>query len=138
MKSVYQHLTERSAPINKTELKIGEVYDGCVYLGELDGYNYYVAPKDTGKELPWAEAIKYCKNLKVDKLSDFFLPNKDELFFAYRQYKKHNLDFVKQLYWSSSEYSPTTAYLQGFANGNVYHNTKTSAVAFIAFRKEPI
>lgn len=136
MKSVYLHLTERSAPISKTELKVGEVYDDCIYLGDFEGYSYYMAPKNTQTEMTWEKAIEYCKNLKVGKLSDFFLPNKDELFFAYEQSTRYDLGTSSERYWSSSEDSEYDAWGIRFTVGAVLHLTKVFDNDVRAFRKE--
>ena len=53
MKSFKEFLNERSAHISKTELKVGEVYDDCIYIGEFKDYNYYVVPKELERRLIW-------------------------------------------------------------------------------------
>jgi len=77
-------------------------------------------------------AAKYCRELNIDGVDDWYLPSKEELNLVYLAKDK-----IIQLcgngetfhgangYWSSSEYSVTYAWIQGFGNGFHGYNLKT-------------
>ena len=137
LKTFAEFLNERSAPSNKTELKIGEVYDGCVYLGEFKGHNYYVVPRGEEQKLPWIVAIEYCNHLTFGGHSDFFLPDTEELYFAYEQHYDYSVNF-DGYYWSSSNYSDNSAHCLNFSRGYQFTERKTNSEKVRAFRKEII
>ena len=68
-------------------------------------------------------AARLCGDLVEGGYSDWYLPSKDELEKLYiNQVAIGN--FAIDFYWSSSEFSDTTAYLQFFGNGIFFGTTK--------------
>jgi len=81
----------------------------------------------------WQAAIDYCQALTYAGFADWRLPNKKELESIY-QYQASNpegkevLNFVSDVYWSSTTYalSSTDAWYVDFSNGYVNYSYKTS------------
>jgi hypothetical protein len=70
--------------------------------------------------------------------SDWFLPSRDELDFMYKNLKQKNLGgFSSGWYWSSSQYSESSAYCQNFGDGRQegYGGGKTSTYSVRAARQ---
>ena len=111
-------LQERS--FKKAELNVGDSIEGGIYLGQYKGEDYIITPKRQEKYLKWEEAVQYCKGLELNGYSDWFLPNSNELFFAYEQFQANpnKLDFENNYYWSSEEFSNILAHHQDFTRGN--------------------
>lgn len=63
-------------------------------------------------------AASLCKNLTLNGFSDWFLPSKDELNLMYLNLKKTGLhEFGDYWYWSSSQISDRSVWIQGFSYG---------------------
>jgi hypothetical protein len=77
-------------------------------------------------------AAKYCRELNIDGIADWYLPSKEELNLIYLAKNKifklygENESFIDGGYWSSSEYSSTYSWGQGFGSGD------TGGLRFIA------
>ena len=132
-----EFLAERASMNKPIELKVGMELGGGLYLGEFKGEHYIVSHYNTEKELPWKEAIEYCKNLSEGGYSDWFLPNKEELKFAYTQFKANLdvLDFDNAWYWSNEVYNDHNSYITDF-NGAYQGGCSITAKKHVrAFRK---
>lgn len=71
----------------------------------------------------------------INNYSDWFLPSKDELNLVYSNLKVKGVgDFIKDAYWSSSEYDNLYAWLQDFNNGGVYYGRKSDIYYIRAIR----
>ncbi len=63
-------------------------------------------------------AARICNDLVLNGYSDWFLPSKDELNLMYQNLKKKGIGgFADDYYWSSSEYSSTSAWTKGYNLG---------------------
>jgi len=71
----------------------------------------------------WFDAMELCKNYKGEGFDDWRLPTKEELNELYKYHKKFG-GFVANYYWSSSEYSATSAWYQFFSSGYQYGRDK--------------
>ncbi len=70
-------------------------------------------------------AAKLCADLVLKGYDDWFLPSKDELNLMYENLHKKGLGgFRSVYYWSSSEYSSYSAWLQYFYDANQYFDYK--------------
>jgi hypothetical protein len=72
-------------------------------------------------------AAQLCAGLTYGGYSDWFLPSKDELDLMYENLHQQGIGgFAGANYWSSSEYSYDSAWLQYFLNGNQYSYSKNN------------
>ena len=112
-----------------------ELYGGII-IGLLDDSILILASKETETKLSWSNAIEYCSKLSSNGFNDWRLPSKDELNELYKN--KDSLDskeaFIENGYWSSSEFSSTTAWRQYFYNGGQGTSNKTTALCVRAVR----
>lgn len=83
-----------------------------------------IATQDVG-----AYAAQICANYQGGNYGDWYLPSKYELNLLYLQ-KTVVGGFASDAYWSSSEYSSTTAWVQYFSNGgqDYYYKYYTARV----------
>lgn len=111
-----------------------------IYVGDFNGYKYYLSPVNTESQKSWLQALEYCKSLTIDGHSDWHLPNKKELNFLYKNKNNPPLaqGFRPYCYWSSSEYSRFYAWNQLFTNGFRYFDFKPNLGYVRAIRKEKI
>jgi len=64
------------------------------------------------------QAAQLCASLEFNGFSDWFLPSKDELDMMYKNMKQINLgNFIKDKYWSSTQYTNDMAWNLKFNNG---------------------
>jgi len=71
-------------------------------------------------------AARICNGMVLNGYNDWFLPSKDELDLMYENLKLNGIGgFASAYYWSSSEYSSSTAWLQHFGSGFQYGNSKS-------------
>jgi hypothetical protein len=72
-------------------------------------------------------AAQLCDSLNVDGYDDWFLPSKDELNLMYRNLKQKGLgDFSSNWYWSSSQDSTNSSWVQNFSDGSQDYNPKNN------------
>jgi len=83
------------------------------------------------------KAAQQCVQLNIGGFNDWFLPSKDELDLMYKNLKQKGLGgFSNNWYWSSSQYTNDTAWIQRFSDGyqnNHYKNSTFSVRAVRAF-----
>jgi hypothetical protein len=111
-----------------------------IYVGDFNGYKYFLSPKNTEHLKTWREAQNYCSSLTIDGHNDWHLPNKDELNFLYKNKDSLHLGegFIPTTYWSSTEHSSAYAWDQYFVNGIQNLTTKRFLLYARAIRKEKI
>jgi hypothetical protein len=72
---------------------------------EYQGQTIYLFPNDlSGSNYYWSKAISNCNNLNRLGYDDWYLPNKDELFYIYENSERIGMQ-ESGWYWSSSESS---------------------------------
>jgi hypothetical protein len=83
------------------------------------------------------KAAQVCANINFDGYNDWFLPNKEELDWMYKNLKQKGLGgFSNNWYWTSSQFSNGGAWVQNFNNGsqsNFGKNNNCSVRAIRAF-----
>jgi len=67
--------------------------------------------------------------------SDWFLPSRDELALIYSALSVDGVFFTADIYWSSTEYSSTSAWICNFATGNSSSAAKDGTYKTAAIRK---
>lgn len=89
----------------------------------VDNYSIKVlSPKIIKYEqLNWEAAIKFCESLTYAGYNDWYLPSKNELNAIYIN-KAEIGGLSSTTYWSSTESSSTTTWLQQFSNGKQYRD----------------
>ena len=95
------------------EMLIGKAADGGIIIG-LDGDDAIIMGVESWAPMDWHKAVNFCKGLHYNYLKDWRLPTIDELNFAWiNRDKLQNLNLGDYFYWSSTQYSATSAwYLQ--------------------------
>jgi len=105
-------------------LKVGSIGPGggCVFYDKgnySDGWRYLeAAPESTEFQASWNEAIRRCQEMTVNGLTDWRLPDKEELNLMYLNLQMNGLGgFQDSWYWSSSQDGSNYAWGQHFSNG---------------------
>lgn len=84
-------------------------------------------------------AFSVCENLNFGGHSDWYLPSQIELYYLWSVYKaieaKGNTSFIEDTHWSSSEYTPWTAFLVTFDTGYSGPQNKDSYFAVRCMRR---
>lgn len=132
--SLRKQMEETSFPTIQ-EATVGDTLeDGSIVLLKADNHAIVVAPQSTEVEACWSrefsevfEALKH----KGFNPSQWFVPSKELLYLAYQQIPNH---FQKRWYWSSSEFSASSACNVSFFNGNQCNIRKSNTYCVRAFR----
>jgi len=105
---------------------------GIVFFAE--GGQYKECSGELGNST-WDAAVATAKNYKGGGFTDWHLPDRGELDLIYKNLKKNNLGGLSDnFYWSSAEYSNSSAYCQNFKNGVQDFYSKTSSFSVRAVR----
>jgi hypothetical protein len=89
-------------------------------------------------------AAKYCHELTIDGIADWYLPSKEELNLIYLAKNKifelygNNESFGTGFYWSSTECHSDSAWVQRFSVGFRTHDYKDFGYSVRATRRVPI
>jgi len=78
-------------------------------------------------------AAQRCQVLNINGFNDWFLPSRNELDLMYK-IRNTIGDFSNTWYWSSSQMTANTTWLQNFANGNQNFSTKNNTQRVRAIR----
>ena len=97
---------------------------------ELNGYRWFLG-QEADKTMNWEQAIEWCQSVGGE------LPPRDVLLQAYLNEDINPL-FKKSWYWSSTEFSASGAWGQGFLDGNQHNGSKTSTNYVRAVKKVKI
>ncbi|MEI6758548.1 MAG: DUF1566 domain-containing protein, partial [Chlorobium sp.] len=110
---------ETAAPVTTT-MKVGDEYGGgkIAWIDATGKHGLIAAKADLpgADKYTWYAAKKACEDLVENGYSDWYLPSKDELnrlFYA----KSAVGGFADSSYWSSTEGSAGSAWIQGFGSG---------------------
>lgn len=122
-----------SAGVSYGEIKTIQDPEYAEYLKlptfDFAGYLYHVYP-DMG-EMTWSQAMSACNGLSYGGYDDWYLPNNEELNAMYQ--KRSSIGgFSATCYWSSTEYSSSSAWYQRFDVGysssyctkSIYHRVR--------------
>ncbi len=100
--------------LNKPEYMPGQVLeDGSIYVGFMDDYHLAIEPSNEPDVMTWDDAMK----LKG-------LPTIAEMCLISANAKSLGLSECEDYFWSSSENSSTSAWVQRFSDGNQCYNFK--------------
>lgn len=116
-------LTLLSAGVSIDDMNGKNFQNGLIF--NIDNANKIVKTvvfKSNEQKLRWPDAVSFCENLDINGISDWYLPNLDELIeIRSLLYLKLDVDnFEDDYYWSSStvETDQNEAYGVFFLNGN--------------------
>ena len=116
----------------KAEAQVAESFDWdkAPIICELNGYRWLLG-QEADEEMNWNDAKDWCKSVGGE------LPPRDVLLQCCMNEDIKPL-FKESWYWSSTEFNATTAWIQGFSNGNQANYRKTNDTYVRAVRKCPI
>jgi len=120
---------------NKASLKIGDKGPGGGTVFHKAGDRVWEVSDKLGKA-NWEDAKTMCKDYRGGGLSDWYLPNREDLNWVYVSLVKTGKVKDTDWYWSSSpssNYEPT-AWSQFFGYGDQYDLHKNSRVCVCAVR----
>lgn len=99
---------------------------GVVFFVDPSGQHGLIAAEsDLAAEADWYDASETCRSSFVNGYSGWYLPSRGELEQLYRSRALIG-GLTDGFYWSSSEFSNTSAWLQMFSTGGQYVNDKNS------------
>jgi hypothetical protein len=106
--------------MNNKNLKIGDKGPVGGWIFDIKGeIAFETAPKDFSEYLTWGRSIKACYESVWNGFANWRLPTKDELNLMYLNLHKRGLgEFVKVIYWSSSDGGTLSAWIQSFKTGD--------------------
>ena len=116
----------------KAEAQVAESFDWdkAPIICELNGYRWLLG-QEADEEMNWNDAKDWCKSVGGE------LPPRDVLLQCCMNEDIKPL-FKESWYWTSTEFNATTAWIQGFSNGNQANYRKTNGTYVRAVRKCPI
>jgi hypothetical protein len=102
--------------------KIRETREKTLEVGNLMFQDF-----DLPEKMNWNSAISYCENLELVGLSDWRLPNKNELKIVRdNRYSFSNLRSNTSWYWSINKYNSSGSWIVHFYYGDDYWSYQTS------------
>ena len=105
--------------LNMTNSNSGKLANGgiIVYTDEKGEHGLVCSISDLGIG-DWNSAKQLCDNYNEGGFSDWRLPTKDELQLIYLLLHKRKIGgFASSIFWSSTEFNKSSAWLQDFDNG---------------------
>ena len=129
--------------LNMTKSNSGKLANGgiIVYTDEKGEHGLVCSISDLGIG-DWNSAKQLCDNYNEGGFSDWRLPTKDELQLIYLLLHKRKIGgFASSIFWSSTEFNKSSAWLQHFGDGlpsafgyyHDYENTRYNVRAVRAF-----
>jgi hypothetical protein len=89
---------------------------GTVFL--VEGNTYWEVSRNLGSH-NWNAAKNVASSFRGEGFSDWYLPSKEELNFIYLNLQKARImNLGTDYYWSSSELTDRSAWVQRFSDGN--------------------
>jgi len=120
--------------LKESNREVGEEGEAGIIFDIKGNTAFEYSPKETEKNLPWEDALKYCKKLKIAGKSDWFLPDKDQLNKMFILSRKRKKDFKRENYWSSTEEIARSAWFQSFNIGEEGYNGRSRPYVARAIR----
>jgi len=105
-------------------------WDNAPVICDLNGYCWHLGA-EADKRMSWNDAKDWCESVGGE------LPPRDILLQCYMNEDINPL-FKKSWYWSSTEFSASGAWGQGFLDGNQHNGSKTSTNYVRAVKKVKI
>ena len=105
--------------LNMTKSNSGKLANGgiIVYTDEKGEHGLVCSISDLGNA-NWNDAKEQCEVYNEGGFSDWRLPTKDELQLIYLLLHKRKIGgFASSIFWSSTEFNKSSAWLQDFDNG---------------------
>ena len=105
--------------LNMTKSSSGKLANGgiIVYTDEKGEHGLVCSNNDLGNA-NWNSAKQLCDNYNEGGFSDWRLPTTDELQLIYLLLHKRKIGgFASSIFWSSTEFNKSSAWLQDFDNG---------------------
>jgi len=100
------------------EALIGKCAGGGIIIG-FEGDDAIIMCTTAYGSMSWDDAVKFCETFSLDENSDWRLPAKDELNLAWvNREKLDDLNLDDYWYWSASQHSTTSAWIQRFSDGS--------------------
>jgi hypothetical protein len=114
----------------KAQEKASFDWENAPIICELNGYRWFLGP-EADDELNFADAKVWCQSIGGE------LPPRDILLQCFMN-EDIKSEFKTDWYCSSTEFSASDAWGQGFDYGSQFNNNKTSICSVRAVRKCPI
>jgi len=114
--------------------EIGKTGPGGGIIFYAEGGQYKECSGELGNNT-WDAAVVTARNYKGGGFTDWHLPDRGELDLMYKNLKQNDLGgFSDNYYWSSAEYSNTSAYYQYFYYGTQSSSGKSNSYSVRAVR----
>jgi hypothetical protein len=134
LEKLKEQLKAQKAPTIQNARVGDTLEDGSIVLKKGGGLALVVAPMATEVSCPWSKEFSEV----FDRLasqgfipSQWFVPTVEHLRLAYGAIPS---EFSKEIYWSSSDFNASSAYLVFFVDGDQWMNTKSDFGKVRAFR----
>jgi hypothetical protein len=102
-------------------------WDNAPIITNIDGIEYRLGSESPNR-LTWDEAMDWCESVGGE------LPSREVLLMCYVN-ENIRINFKEEYYWSSTEFSTTQPWCQGFKVCYQYYNDKTSTYYVRAVRR---
>jgi len=115
---------------------------GGIYAGVARGrdgqadYHLILAAAAPDQTMNWAGCVAWAAKVEADGHADFSLPSRFESALLYANVQ--NLIDAGDWYWTGTEYSASSAWIQYFYSGNQYNNGRAYEAHCRAVRRLPI
>lgn len=128
LKEILNEIKSKNEVIN-----IGTLSDESVELVVKTPDGLMWDKNDSDKEMTFAEAEEYCKNLRLGGFSDWRMPSREELLTIvdltkYNPAIKDGFNTKSSSYWTSTPYAGCSGsdWVVSFGGGGVYYSSRSS------------